>query len=78
MANSASYLVRRGFTAVNFSNGARSLLTVARPLCPRPSPARDLHYLFETLPHARQPEDIEALLPHHLTPERLKILNPVL
>jgi len=41
-------------------------------------PRAYLHYLFETLPHARQPEDIEALLPHQLTPEMLKIPTPAL
>lgn len=41
-------------------------------------PRAYLNYLFETLPHARQPEDIEALLPHRLTPEMLKIPTPTL
>lgn len=41
-------------------------------------PRAYLHYLFETLPNARQPEDIEALLPHNLTSEMLKIPKPAL
>ena len=41
-------------------------------------PRAYLHYLFEALPNARQPEDIEALLPQHLTPEMLKIPKPAL
>ncbi len=41
-------------------------------------PRAYLHYLFETLPNARQPEDVEALLPYRLTPEMLKIPKPVL
>lgn len=41
-------------------------------------PRAYLHYLFENLPHARQPEEIEALLPHNLRPEMLKIPKPAL
>ncbi len=41
-------------------------------------PRAYLHYLFENLPNARQPEEIEALLPHNLTPEMLKIPKPAL
>jgi len=36
-------------------------------------PRACLHYLFETLPTVTNPEGIEALLPHRLTPDDLKI-----
>jgi hypothetical protein len=37
-----------------------------------------LQYSFETLPTVTTAEGIEALLPHWLPPETLKILTPVL
>ena len=36
-------------------------------------PRAKLHYLFDTLPTVTAPEGIEALLPHRLTPEFLKL-----
>ncbi len=39
-------------------------------------PRAYLHYLFETLPTATTPDAIEALLPHRLTPDDLKIPTP--
>jgi transposase len=41
-------------------------------------PRAYLHYLFETLPTVTHPEGIEALLPHRLTPDDLKIPAPEL
>lgn len=41
-------------------------------------PRAYLHYLFETLPKMTAQDDIDALLPHRLTPELLKIPAPVL
>jgi transposase len=41
-------------------------------------PRAYLHYLLETLPKMTTGEDIDALLPHRLTPEPLKIPAPVL
>ncbi|WP_019571031.1 transposase domain-containing protein, partial [Thioalkalivibrio sp. ALE11] len=39
-------------------------------------PRAYLHYLFETLPTATTPDALEALLPHRLTPDDLKIPTP--
>ena len=39
-------------------------------------PRAYLHYLFETLPTVTNPEGIQALLPHRLTHELLKIPAP--
>jgi transposase len=39
-------------------------------------PRAYLHYLFETLPTVTSPDGFEALLPHRLTPELLKIPAP--
>jgi len=39
-------------------------------------PRAYLHYLFETLPTATTPDAVEALLPHRLTPDDLKIPTP--
>jgi transposase len=41
-------------------------------------PRAYLHYLFETLPTVTTPDGIEALLPHRLTPDDLKIPAPTL
>ncbi|WP_156824324.1 IS66 family transposase [Thioalkalivibrio sp. ALE20] len=41
-------------------------------------PRAYLHYLFETLPTATTPDALEALLPHRLTPDDLKIPAPEL
>jgi transposase len=41
-------------------------------------PRAYLHYLFETLPTVTTPDRFEALLPHRLTPELLKIPAPEL
>jgi transposase len=41
-------------------------------------PRAYLHYLFETLPTVTTPDGFEALLPHRLTPELLKIPAPEL
>jgi transposase len=41
-------------------------------------PRAYLHYLFETLPTVTTPDRFERLLPHRLTPERLKIPAPAL
>ena len=41
-------------------------------------PRAYLHYLFETLPTVTAQDGIEALLPHRLTPDDLKIRAPEL
>ena len=41
-------------------------------------PRAYLHYLFETLPTVTTPDGFDALLPHRLTPELLKIPAPAL
>jgi transposase len=41
-------------------------------------PRAYLHYLFETLPTVTTPDRFDALLPHRLTPDHLKIPAPEL
>ena len=41
-------------------------------------PRAYLHYLFETLPTVKAQDGFEALLPHRLAPELLKIPVPAL